>query len=288
MNQPLISVGMPVYNCVTTVGAAIQSIINQSYKNWELILINDGSTDRTDMVCRSFSDPRIRYFPDGKNKGLHIRLNEAIDLGCGQYFARMDGDDISFPERFERQVDYLERHSDVDLLATQILVIKDDNQVLCMRGQEATHEQVCRFPWRPLPFPHPTWMGKLSWFRKYRYSDKANRVEDQEILLRAYRKSHFAVIGEPLLAYRNVDLSSSRASKSREGYSHVLLRQFFRSGNVMFLFSSLAYGLLSVDVVYHMVQWYRFCRKSDPEIPPEPILSKWAETVRELESSFWA
>jgi glycosyltransferase involved in cell wall biosynthesis len=92
--QPLVSIGMPVFNCERTLSTAIQSILNQTYANWELIIIDDGSKDKTLEIAKSFRDPRIEVINDGQNQRLPIRLNQAIALSRGKYFARMDGDDV--------------------------------------------------------------------------------------------------------------------------------------------------------------------------------------------------
>lgn len=281
----MVSVGMSVYNCAATVGAAIQSVINQSYTDWELILINDGSSDSTDEVCRSFSDPRIRYVSDGRNQGLHHRLNQAIDLSKGRYFARMDGDDVCLPQRFECQLEYLMAHPDLDLIATPILVIDERNQALGVRGREMDHVRICAHPWRGFPLAHPTWMGNLSWFRRYRYSDTATRVEDLEILLRSYRRSRFAIIAEPLLAYRDIDLFSPRAARSRKSMSSVLMQRFIRSGNPMFLIYGLIYGLLSSDALYRVLRSFIKPQTSVLSAPSMQLMESWLATINDIESA---
>src|ERR1039458_2052600 len=96
---PLVSIGMPAFNCEKTLAVAIHSILNQTYSNWELLLMEDGSSDRTPEVAQSFSDPRISVFADQSHKGLVPRLNQAVAMSRGKYFARMDADDVAYPER---------------------------------------------------------------------------------------------------------------------------------------------------------------------------------------------
>lgn len=103
-NTPLVSVILPVYNGGKDLGAAIQSIINQTYENWELILMDDGSKDGSLERMQKFKDPRIKLFSDGVNKGLSRRLNEAVSQTTGTYIARMDADDIAFPKRDRKSV----------------------------------------------------------------------------------------------------------------------------------------------------------------------------------------
>ena len=99
---PLITVAMPIYNAGEYLPDAVNSIIAQTYTNWELFIIDDGSTDNAINSVESINDARIKILNDGLNKGLAARLNQAIDLAKGQYFARMDQDDISMPERHQK------------------------------------------------------------------------------------------------------------------------------------------------------------------------------------------
>src|SRR5690606_27940814 len=112
MMTPLLSVLMPAFNCEKYVGQAIESILNQTYDNFEFIIINDGSTDDTEKVILSFSDSRIRYIKNTYNLGLIETLNKGIQLSKGEFIARMDADDISYPERFRIQIEFLNNNSD--------------------------------------------------------------------------------------------------------------------------------------------------------------------------------
>ena len=109
----MVSVLLPAYNAQNTIAETIQSIIEQTYKEWELIIINDGSTDNTKYIIQSFKDPRIRYFENDGNKKLIYTLNKGIDLSKGDYIARIDADDIAMPERLEQQVAFMDSQKDV-------------------------------------------------------------------------------------------------------------------------------------------------------------------------------
>jgi glycosyltransferase involved in cell wall biosynthesis len=231
MESPLVTIGMGVRNCERTLGSAIASIINQTFWNWELLVIDDGSSDSTMCVASSFNDPRIIAVSDGniildrEYYGLAARLNQAVTRARGKYFARMDGDDIACPERFRRQVDFLEANSDVDLLATAMIVFKDDGTVLGCRPVPTSHEEICARPWAGFPMGHPTWMGKLKWFRKNPYLEGCVRMEDKELLFRTCKTSKFACINEPLLAYRENSLSVTKVMSARWGCAKVLVSE---------------------------------------------------------------
>ena len=104
--NPLISVLIPVYNAELFIGESISSILNQTYTNWELIIIDDGSNDNSASIIGNITDPRI-HFHKQENSGMGSALNKAILLANGKYLARQDADDISLPERFEKQIDFL-------------------------------------------------------------------------------------------------------------------------------------------------------------------------------------
>jgi len=162
--QPVVTVALPVYNGASTLAIAIRSILNQSFGNWELIILNDASTDDSLRVMRSFDDPRIRLVEGDTNIGLSARLNMAVNMAKGIYFARMDQDDISLPLRLEKQLDYLHMHPEVDLLASNYAVFNDNLEWLGKLSVAQQHDEICRKPWSGFYMPHPTWMGKLEWF----------------------------------------------------------------------------------------------------------------------------
>ena len=120
--SPRISVVMSVFNARRYVARAIGSILDQTYREFEFLIINDGSTDGSEEVIRSYTDPRIRRF-DHPNKGLAASLNRGILLSQGEYIARMDADDIALPTRLERQVRFLDEHPACVVVGTAAEVV---------------------------------------------------------------------------------------------------------------------------------------------------------------------
>lgn len=129
-DSPLVSVIMPVYNAEAFVIEAINSIINQTYENWELIVVEDCSTDNTRMCLKSITDRRVNFFYNCQNKGIAYSTNKAINNSCGKYIALLDDDDIAFSDRLAVQVGYMESHSDVDILGGRKVDINVDGSVL--------------------------------------------------------------------------------------------------------------------------------------------------------------
>jgi glycosyltransferase involved in cell wall biosynthesis len=224
----LVSIGMPVRNCQATLHLALESLLVQTYSNWELLLINDGSLDETLQVAAQFSDPRIKIYSDGESRGLTVRLNQAISMSRGSYFARMDGDDIAYPERLERQVGYLERHPEVDLVGAWVMVFNSAGAPLGKRIGPETHDAICARPWAGFPMAHPTYVGQLGWFRRYRYNKIASKSQDQELLLRSYRFSQFANVPMILLGYREGRIDLKKILTGRWFLAQALVGEFRR------------------------------------------------------------
>ena len=123
----MISVILPVYNSEKFLAAAIESILNQSYKSFELLIFNDGSTDGSAAIIEQYSDSRIVFVNSPENKGYLHWLNVGISASKGKYIARMDSDDIALPDRFELQIQFLELHPEIAIAGTGILVFDEIN-----------------------------------------------------------------------------------------------------------------------------------------------------------------
>ena len=123
-----VSVLMPVYNVEQYVGLAIESILNQTFRDIELILINDGSTDRTGEIAQSYHDARIRYISNSRNLGLVASLNLGLEIAGSEIIARMDGDDISMPNRLEKQYQFLFDHQDVGAVGSAVQIVDQNSR----------------------------------------------------------------------------------------------------------------------------------------------------------------
>lgn len=123
--MPRVSVVMPAYNAEKYIGEAIDSILNQTFTDFEFIIINDGSTDRTKEIILEYDDPRIVLLENEKNSGIVVTLNKGLDAAKGEYIARMDSDDIAVRERLQIQVKYMDKHSEIGVLGTGIRIFGD-------------------------------------------------------------------------------------------------------------------------------------------------------------------
>jgi glycosyltransferase involved in cell wall biosynthesis len=139
MNAPLISVLMPVYNAELFLNESIESVLNQTFKNFEFIIIDDGSTDRSIDIIRSYSDPRIKFFQNQKNIGTIATLCKGIDLCQAKYIARLDHDDICYPNRLERQYEFIRLNPDGALYSCWAKEVTKDRVLIRTEMHDPAH-----------------------------------------------------------------------------------------------------------------------------------------------------
>lgn len=240
--SPVVTVAMPVFNAGDFLRPAVLSIVGQTFTDWELLIVDDGSTDDAFRNIRDIDDARIRILRDGENKGLAARLNQCIDLARGTYLARMDQDDVSYPDRFMRQLSLLEQNPALDLAAVRAITIDENNMATGMFPGALTHDEICARPWQGFHFPHPTWMGKIEWFRKYRYTVPGPYFcEDQELLLRSHLESRFATVDETLFAYRiRSRIDAKKLARIRWTVLNIQLRYFASANRWHFVLLAMA------------------------------------------------
>jgi glycosyltransferase involved in cell wall biosynthesis len=269
MTDPLLSVLLPCCNGSTTVGLALHSLLAQSFTDFEILFLNDGSSDDSVNIAESFGDSRIRVLGDSRRLGLPIRLNQGVELAKGQFIARMDADDFSFPARFERQIAFLVTNPTVDLVGCRAVAFRGEGEAIGLLPFAATHVELCAQPWRNIPLPHPSWMGRRTWFQSHPYRlPEVRRAEDQELLLRSSRDSQFACLSEVLLAYRQGPFQLQRTLVARRALFSAQMGLFFRRRewrNVALALASAA-AKVSVDCVCALpgLQKLFFTRMGEP------------------------
>jgi len=208
-----ITIGLPFYNNESTLELAIKSVLIQSHKDFELILINDGSTDSSLKVAQQFTDPRIKLISDGNNKGLIFRLNQIAGLANGEYLARMDGDDIMLPERIEKQLSFLLKNKDVDVIDTGTYLITQEGKPAGKRGLTDLNCNAKNILRHALLL-HPSIVGKTKWFLDNPYDPEYVRAEDYELWCRTFRHTKFGRLKEPLHLYREGKINVKNYLKS--------------------------------------------------------------------------
>ena len=231
MQKPVISIVMPVYNGTTTLDSAIRSIQNQTLESWELVLVDDASSDDLSSIVSSFGDSRIQVVRNVVNLGLAASLNRAVEIAAAPYIARMDADDVSYPERLEMQYDFMEKHHAVDLVGSSALVFREMGGAIGIMPATATHKAICDGGFTgAFPLYHPTWMGKKEWFRRHAYDPLFRKAQDFELLLRASQTSTYANVQEILLGYRWEESRLRKRLVTRHFVFKALAKNMFRRG----------------------------------------------------------
>lgn len=189
-----ISIMMGVYNCESTLREAIDSIVAQTYTNWQFIICDDGSLDRSYEIAKKYqvSDPkRFLVIRNEKNLGLNATLNKCLAVADGDYIARMDGDDLCAPERFEKEVDLLDRHPEFAIVSSHMTTFDEDGEWGCVRTIEAP--QVKDFPKQVPMFCHAPCMIRREAFldvEGYTEDKRLLRVEDYHLWYKFYAKGY--------------------------------------------------------------------------------------------------
>lgn len=223
MSKPLVSIVIPFYNNEATILDAVRSVFIQTYTNWELILLNDGSTDKSIDLVSKISDKRVRVVSDGINKGLVFRLNQAPLLSNADYLARMDGDDLMHPDRIAKQMELLISDNTIDLVDTGTYTISEIGEPVGIRGIEPIQYDPKKFIDGAMLL-HASIIGKRNWFLNNKYDPKYIRGEDCELWARTYKTSIFKRVMEPLYIVREGKIKIANYVKATE-----TMRKIFRT-----------------------------------------------------------
>lgn len=197
----LISIGVPFHNDHETILASVQSVVAQSFQDWELILVDDCSEDDSARVIAQIKDDRIRLVRNEQNLGLAGSLNRITELAQGEYIARMDADDVMHPERLQRQLDFLKSNPDVDILGTSMYSIDQSNTVTGLRAYSLA-DMTPRKLLSHAHVVHPSVLGRADWFRRNPYDADLRRAQDHELWVRTFAASRIVNLNEPLIFVR--------------------------------------------------------------------------------------
>jgi len=200
-NNPLVSIIMPVYNGEKFLRGAIESILKQTYKNFEFIIINDGSKDNSLKIIEkyAYSDNRI-FIISRENRGLSYSLNEGISLAKGKFIARMDADDISLPSRIERQVEIMRKYPNVDVVGCDYKIVDRYSNLIKLIKVPKKNEDIFLSLCYGVPFAHPSVMIRKSVFLKFKYENSS--VEDYLLWTKIFNFKNFYNIHDCLFLYR--------------------------------------------------------------------------------------
>ncbi len=217
--KPAISVIMSVYNGETYLAEAIESVINQTFKNWELIVINDCSTDSTSEILAGFAskDERIKVHTNEVNLKLPSSLNKAISLSIGKYIARMDADDICLPDRLEKQYKFMEENREIDMSSCRFMTVKNGVYMSGGAGGRCDNQALRTMLLVANPILHPGVIAKAEVMKKLGYDTTLTCTEDLELWTRmAMENFKMQILPECLLIYRLHDKQITSTTLERQ------------------------------------------------------------------------
>ncbi len=196
--EPLLTIGIPFYNSQGTLLDAIRSIFAQTFHDWELLLVDDGSSDGSLRIAQGVQDHRVHVLSDGRNLGLSARLNQVADLARGKYLVRMDADDLSAPNRIETLVTFLEAHPEVSVVGSGMLILGSDGKPVGKRIPPTQHRDILSDCYSGIKLAHATVAASHAWFQSHRYDRRLQRSQDYDLWMRSRNDACFANIPELL------------------------------------------------------------------------------------------
>lgn len=227
-NQPLVTVLLPAYNAGRHLRESIESVLGQTFRDFEFLIINDGSIDDSEKQILSYSDLRIRYHKNEINLGLIATLNKGIELALGKYIVRMDADDICMPDRIQRQVQFMETHLEVGICGCCADVIDKPNVKMKYDAEDTSIRVKMLYQCHML---HPSIIIRKELIDKYRlrYNPEFIHAEDYELFYRIGKFTKLANLTDVLLRYREHEGSVSRIYKqTQKDNSLKVIKQEFK------------------------------------------------------------
>jgi len=218
--QPLISVLMPVYNAGEFLVEAIESILAQTYENWELICIDGGSKDNSLKILKEYAkkDPRIKLIKNGQHKGIGHSLNLAIPQAKGDYVARMDADDVSLSNRFEEQIKLLKENPNLVACGGQAEMIDKNGNVFAEKRFPTDPKKLRELIMKMIPLQHPILMARSYVFKKYRYLENLPTAEDVDMLFYLLSQGDLGNVDTIVYQYRKASNSNAYLNVKKTFY----------------------------------------------------------------------
>lgn len=253
---------MPAYNGEPYLNEAIDSILGQSFGNFELLIANDASTDKTEEIILSYNDPRIRYIKNEANKGIILTRNLLIEEARGQYLAIFDSDDISYPERLKKQVVFLDQHLDYSFCGTWGVLIDSHGKRLKQIKLAASYEEIkCGLIFSNTFIQSSMMIRRSILGEGLRYDSEFPVTGDFEFWCRLIKEGKAINISEPLVAYRWHAQNISHAKK--DNAANLAKRTYKRELEYIGIHPD------DMDLKIHLAQ-----NKADDSIPDKEFLQK--------------
>lgn len=203
MSSPRISVVMPLYNNAKFIEESVESVLQQTYKNFELIIIDDCSKDGSIKRIEKYQDPRIKIIRNNKNIGVAKSLNKGLGIAKGEYIARCDSDDVNLPQRLNKQLKFLSKHKDCIVVGSNALLINERGRKVGVTNQPQTDPDIRKNILIRNPIIHPSTMYRRDLISKIgSYRAFFNGVEDYDLWFRVINRGKIYNMGEILIKRR--------------------------------------------------------------------------------------
>ena len=284
-----VTIGIPFYNAEKYLLDAIKSVFAQTHKKWELILIDDGSTDNSLAIAKSIKDPRVRVYSDGKNLKLAARLNQITELAKYDYIARMDADDLMSPTRIEKQLKILKDYPEIDLVSTGILSIDENLDII---GYRVPNYNYISFELllekKGTGIVHASILSKKEWYKRNRYDEILKIAQDYELWLRGSSKNDLNIflIKEPLYYYR--EFNNVNLNKILNAYKNdrQVIKKYAKKHKLKFLIKSYIKTILVYILLKFGLNKFLLNQRINSEIP-KSIVNTYNENLKQIKSQIF-
>lgn len=283
------TIGLPVKNNADTLGLCLSSIFLQTYSDWNLIIVDDGSTDDIHWLLKRISDcDRITIVCDGQSLGLATRLNQIASMCSTEYLFRMDADDIMMPDRIEKQVNFLDQRN-CDVIGGYGVSVDQELDVVGLR-KSSTDKTIYDILRRNDMFIHPSVCGRTEWFVRNKYDSTYMRAQDLELWTRVMGSSRFCTLEEPVVFYRDSGVFNGQKYRSNQYFIRKLVSRSAAAGCISMSEAILLYArsfantfilqLLDLFGLYSVFVFKRRNSTLDNKMLYEDklrVISKWGE-----------
>jgi len=215
MKEPLVSVVMAAYNAEKYLKEAIDSVLNQSYSNIELVVVNDGSTDSTKNIILNYDDKRIKYVENEMNSGLVVTRNKGLENAGGEYIAILDSDDIALPDKIQKQINFLEVNKGYGLCATFFRKIDAEGKIISDITIPVSNKDLQTFLHYDNCICHSTVMARADLIKEFGYAKGSDLIEDTELLHNLAKITKMATLPVYTTLYRMHGSNISVAKKEK-------------------------------------------------------------------------
>ncbi|WP_457617696.1 glycosyltransferase family 2 protein [Lutibacter sp.] len=282
-----VTIGLPFYNAEKYLADAIRSVFAQTYQNWELILIDDGSTDNSLKIANSVKDSRVRVYSDGENKKLAARLNEIVQLANYDVIARMDADDLMSPTRLEKQLKILKKYPEVDLVTTGLYSITNNLELLGARWHHATSITFDELLYkRGCGVVHAALLGKKSWFERNPYDTTLKIAQDYDLWLRASSKNDFSIhlLQQPLYYYREAGAATPKKMLNAYRNERVMYKKYAKRKRYFLIVKSFLKSFI-VKVLQNLNQFQILVKRRSAKVIDKDVLNQFQTELMQVKQT---